>query len=97
MGICALCYTYISAITCAKFGVVVFKASMFDWRGSICPWVYVHCSIYIYLPLNVPSLVYWYSMHLCSIRGGLICYGYMCIVLYMKLIWCNGYAEIYAQ
>ena len=21
----------------------------------------------------------------------------MCIVLYMKLIWCNGFAEIYAQ
>ena len=28
---------------------------------------------------------------------GFICYGYMCIVLYMKLIWCNGFAEIYAQ
>ena len=28
---------------------------------------------------------------------GAICHGYMCIVLYMKLIWCNGFAEIYAQ
>ena len=26
---------------------------------------------------------------------GAICHGYMCIVLYMKLIWCNGCAEIY--
>ena len=26
-----------------------------------------------------------------------ICHGYMCIVLYMKLIWCNGFAEIYAR
>ena len=26
-----------------------------------------------------------------------IFHGYMCIVLYMKLIWCNGFAEIYAQ
>ena len=29
--------------------------------------------------------------------GGLICHGYMCIVLYMKLIWCHGFPEIYAQ
>ena len=28
---------------------------------------------------------------------GSMCYGYMCIVLYMKLIWCNGFPEIYAQ
>ena len=28
---------------------------------------------------------------------GSIYHGYMCIVLYMKLIWCNGFAEIYAQ
>ena len=26
----------------------------------------------------------------------LICYGYMCIEPYMKLIWCYGFAEIYA-
>ena len=26
-----------------------------------------------------------------------ICHGYMCIVLYMTLIWCNGFAEIYAR
>ena len=26
-----------------------------------------------------------------------ICHGYVCIVLYMKLIWCNAFAEIYAQ
>ena len=30
-------------------------------------------------------------------RGiGSIWHGYMCIVLYMKLIWCNGFPEIYA-
>ena len=28
-------------------------------------------------------------------RRGSICHGYMCIVLYMKLVWCNGFAEIY--
>ena len=28
-------YIYRSAIRFAKFGVVVFKASMLDWRGDI--------------------------------------------------------------
>ena len=28
---------------------------------------------------------------------GLICHGYMCIVLYMKLFCCNGFPEKYAQ
>ena len=28
--------------------------------------------------------------------GVLICYGYMCSVPYMELIWCHGFAEIYA-
>ena len=29
--------------------------------------------------------------------GVSICHGYMCILLYMKLIWCNGFADIYAR
>ena len=30
---------------------------------------------------------------------GSICHGYMCTVLYtyMKLVWCNGFPEMYAQ
>ena len=44
MGIYALFYIYRSA----KFGVVVFMASMLNWRGVHLPWVYVHCSTYIY-------------------------------------------------
>ena len=28
---------------------------------------------------------------------GSICHGYMCILLYMKLIWCSGFPETYAQ
>ena len=31
-------------------------------------------------------------------RGpGSICHGYMCIVLYMKLTWGNGFPKIYGQ
>ena len=33
---CALFYIYRPAMRCAKCGVVIFKASMLDWRGSIC-------------------------------------------------------------
>ena len=29
--------------------------------------------------------------------GGSICQGYMCILLYVKLIECNGFAYIYAR
>ena len=36
-------------------------------------------------------------MDLWSIDGGSICLGYMCIVLYVKLIWCSGVAWIYDQ
>ena len=28
---------------------------------------------------------------------GSICHGYMCIVLYMKRLWCYGFLEIYAH
>ena len=28
---------------------------------------------------------------------GSICHGYMCILLYMKLVWYNGFPETYGQ
>ena len=28
---------------------------------------------------------------------GSVCHGYICILLYVKLIWCSGFSEIYAQ
>ena len=28
---------------------------------------------------------------------GSVCHGYICILLYMKLIGCSGFSEIYAQ
>ena len=69
MGIYELFYTYRSA----KFGVVVFKASMLDWLGgSICHgymcivlyiyiyilYIYIYIYIYIYyIYIDLPSLV----------------------------------------
>ena len=53
---------------------------MLDWKGAK---VYVHCLIYIDLPLDVPSLVLQYSRHLCLIDLGVIqcsgCSGIQCI------------------
>ena len=31
------------------------------------------------------------------LKGGLICLGYMCILLFVKLIQCSGVAWIYGQ
>ena len=42
-------------------------------------------------------LVYWCCIDLWSIGGGYICLQYMYILLYVKLLWCSGFPEIYAQ
>ena len=64
-----------------------FQRSMLHWRRG---W---HCAIY------ETCLVYWFSRDLCSIGGGVgsIWHGYMCFVLYMKLLWWNGFAAFCAQ
>ena len=36
MYMCSVLYIYRSAMRCAKFGVVVCKASMVNCRGAIC-------------------------------------------------------------
>ena len=52
----------------AKFGAVVFKASMLNSLGDHLP-KYVH----------LPSFVYWYSRHLCSITQGGHLPKYVCL------------------
>ena len=42
-------------------------------------------------------MVFHRSMFDWRSRVGLISHGYMCIVLNMKFIWCNGFPEIYAH
>ena len=71
------------------FHVVVFHRSMVNWRRGAL--VYVHSVI------CETSLVKWYSIHLWSIGGGYSCPKYMCILLYVKLIWCSGIPYIYCQ
>ena len=42
---CIVLYIERDAITCAKFGVAVFKASMLNCKQSNVPWVYLHHAI----------------------------------------------------
>ena len=92
MGLCALCYIYMTHIWCNGFPEIY--AQLEEWVGSIC-----NRYMCIVLSIYVTYLEYWFSRDLCLIGGGggSICHGYMCIVLYMKLIWCSAFAEIYAQ
>ena len=78
------------------FGVVVFHRSMVNWRRrwsqpcmGICAFFYMW---------NFCSVVAFQRSMLNLRRGkGSVCHGYMCILLYMKLIWCSSFPEIYAQ
>ena len=45
---CSVLYIYRSAIRCAKFGVMVFKASMLNWRGQSAIFICALFYIYIY-------------------------------------------------
>ena len=53
--------------------------------------------IYVHSSTCKTYLVQWYSIDLWSIGGGYICPGYMCILLYMKIIWCSGITQIFGQ
>ena len=73
---------------------MVFHRSLVDWRrGEISlPWVYVHFAIYEILCHRGVAEIY------CQLNGvESVCHGYICILLYVKIIWCSGFPEIYAQ
>ena len=74
LSICAFCYIL------NLFGVVVFHRCMVNWsRGAL---VYVYSAICLNLCAVVVSIDLW------SIGGG--GHWYVCILLYVKLIWCSG-------
>ena len=70
------------------------------WEGqfaiALCALFYIYIYIYIYRSAIRCAMfgVAVFKASMLNCRGA-ICHGYMCIVLYMKLIWCNGCAEIY--
>ena len=54
--------------------------------------------LYLHSAISDTYLVQHYSIDTCSIGGGrYICPGYMCILLYVKLIWCSGIPQIHGQ
>ena len=72
-------------------GVVVLYRSIVNWWG-VGPSTLGTCApFYMW---NLFGVVVYGSM--VNLRGS-ICIGYKCIILYMKLIWCNGVAWIYGQ
>ena len=85
IGICAFCYLL------NIYGVVVFQRSMLNWRRGwgqsamgMCEFCYI-CNLFGVMVFQ-RSMLDWR-------RGkGSICHRYMCILLYVKLMRCNGVA-----
>ena len=69
-----------------------------SYVGPVCKGVHQPL-VYVYASICEPDSVYWFSRYLCSKGEGVgsVSHGYMCILLYVKLIWCSGFPEIYAQ
>ena len=86
MGICAFCYIW------NLFGVVVFQRSIVNLRrgvGSVCHDDLGICAFYYIW--NCFGVV---VLHRSIVNWGDVSHGYMCILLYVKLIWC-GVPEMY--
>ena len=52
---------------------------------------------YVHSTICETYLVQLYSIHLSLIGWGYICHMYMCILLYVKLIWCSCIPQMYSQ
>ena len=60
--------------------------------GSILQWVYVHCAI----SAKFGVMVFKASMLYCM-GVGLICHGYICILLYVRRMGCNCVELTYSR
>ena len=80
---------YMKLIQCS--GVAQIYGHLEEAEGGVClPWVYVHSAIYENYSVQWCCLDLWFIG-----GGGYIYLRYMCILLYVKLIWCGGVAQIY--
>ena len=84
MGMCIL--LYMKLIGCHGFAWIYGQLA-----GVHLPWVHMNSVIY------KTYWVSWFCMDLWSIGGRSICHGYMCILLYVRLMGYNGVAWIYGQ
>ena len=72
------------------FGVVVLHRSMVDWRRG---WGKSAMGICAFFYMQILFGVVVHCIDLWSIgEGGSVCHGYMCSLLYVKLLWCSGVA-----
>ena len=78
------------------FGVVIFHRSMLDWRRGWCKSAIGIC-VFFYMTILFVVVVLLRSMPDLKRGWSSVCHGYMCILQYVKLIWCSGSAEIYAH
>ena len=78
---------YVHSSICETFSVVVLHRSMVKWRNGRGQSAMGKCS-FCYMG-NLRDIVLF--RHLCLIRG-YICLQYMCILLYVKLIWYGSVA-----
>ena len=71
------------------FSVVVLHRSKVSWRREVLS-TCVLCYLWKFFGVAVfhTSMVHWI---------GSICPQYICILLYVKLLWCTGISEIYGQ
>ena len=82
---------YVKLIWCSGFPEIYAWLEDGAWGQSamgICAFFFMSnfCSVVVFQR----SMLDWR-------RGmGSFCHGYMCILLYVKLIWCSGFPEIYA-
>ena len=72
----SICHGYMCIVLYMNlFGVMVFQTPMIDWRrrSGIKSAIGICALCYIYLSVDLPSLVSCYARHLCSSQGGSIC------------------------
>ena len=81
---------YMTLMQCS--GVAQIYAQLEEEWVSL-PWVYVHSAICEFCSVVV------FQRFMLDWRRGVrsVCHGYMCILLYVQLIWCSSFPEIYAQ
>ena len=81
--ICIVLYTQICQVWCS--GILGISAQL---RGSICHTSMLHHYTFP-LPTDHRSMLHHYTPEPCP--------RYLCIMLYVKLVWCSGLPWIYSQ
>ena len=82
---------YVKLLQCSSFPEIyawLEEGALGHSAMGICVFLYMSnfCSVVVFQR----SMLDWR-------RGkGSVCHGYMCILLYVRLIWCSGFPEIYA-